>query len=153
MDTEPIIEVLSNIKIGTVISWIIVIGSLIAFISTAAIKIYKLIIKTHESIEENESFKEMVKKHDGQLQEITNVLTSIRNSLDEQRNVNLKNIRHVIVHVCEEAITSGEISACKLKSLEEMFDEYTNVFHGNGYVKTLVIKVRELPVIGITEEE
>lgn len=29
-----------------------------------------------------------------------------------------------------------------------MFEEYTTIFHGNGYVKTMVYKVRELPVKG-----
>ncbi len=33
-----------------------------------------------------------------------------------------------------------------------MYDEYTEIFHGNGYVKTLVMRVRELPIIGKLDE-
>jgi len=29
-----------------------------------------------------------------------------------------------------------------------MYDEYVEIFHGNGYVKTLVTRVRKLKIIG-----
>lgn len=79
---------------------------------------------------------------------INAMLEKIQLSLDEQRDVNLKQIRHTIVHTCEDALERGQISINKLRSLEEMFDEYTGIFHGNGYVKTLVTRVRELEIIG-----
>jgi hypothetical protein len=69
-------------------------------------------------------------------------------SLDEQKEVNLKQIRHTIVHTCEDALEKGEISINKLRSLEEMYDEYVDIFHGNGYVKTLVMRVRKLKIVG-----
>ena len=36
--------------------------------------------------------------------------------------------------------------------LKQMFEEYTKVFHANGYVKTLVMKTRQLPVVGKLDE-
>ena len=42
----------------------------------------------------------------------------------------------------------GEISINKLRSLEEMYEEYVEIFHGNGYVKTLMERVRKLPIVG-----
>ena len=39
-----------------------------------------------------------------------------------------------------------------LRSLEELYEEYTRIFNGNGYVKTLVMKVRALPVVGVLDE-
>ena len=49
-------------------------------------------------------------------------------------------------------IHKGEISINKLRSLEEMYDEYVKIFHGNGYVKTLVIRVRKLKIVGKIDE-
>ena len=79
-------------------------------------------------------------------------LAKINKRLDEQSDVNLKQVRHTIVHTCYDAIAAGEIQVGKLKSLEEMFDEYLNVFHGNGYVKSLVERVRKLPVVGSLDD-
>ena len=54
-----------------------------------------------------------------------------------------------ITGVCEEALEKGEISSSKLNSLEEMYEEYVDIFHGNGYVKTLITKVRkEVKIVG-----
>jgi len=48
----------------------------------------------------------------------------------------------------QQNLDKGEISINKLRSLEEMYDEYVEIFHGNGYVKTLVTRVRKLKIIG-----
>lgn len=69
-----------------------------------------------------------------------------------QNEVNLKQIRHSIVRASEEAISDGSISANRLQSLEELFETYEELFHGNGYVKTLMKKVRSLEVHGLSEE-
>ena len=29
-----------------------------------------------------------------------------------------------------------------------MYEEYVEIFHGNGYVKTLMERVRKLPIVG-----
>ena len=53
------------------------------------------------------------------------------------------------MHTCEDALERGEMSTNKLQSLEEMYEEYTDLFHGNGYVKTLMTRVRkEVKIIG-----
>ena len=82
------------------------------------------------------------------IEEIDKSLKTMNKSLDEQKEVNLKQIRHTIVHTCEDALEKGEISINKLRSLEEMYDEYVDIFHGNGYVKTLVMRVRKLKIVG-----
>ena len=73
-------------------------------------------------------------------------MKDIKKSLDEQKEVNLKQVRYNIVHACDDAISAGAISAGKLRSIEEMYEEYTSIFHGNGYVKTMVLKARQLPI-------
>ena len=86
------------------------------------------------------------------MRDIDDTLQEIKKSLDEQKEVNLKQIRHTIVHTCEDALDKGEISINKLRSLEEMYDEYVKIFQGNGYVKTLVIRVRKLKIVGKIDE-
>ena len=95
---------------------------------------------------------EVIINHDNTLREIEKSLQSINKSLEEQKEVNLKQIRHTIVHTCEEALEKGEISINKLRSLEEMYEEYVEIFHGNGYVKTLMERVRKLPIVGKLDE-
>ena len=60
-------------------------------------------------------------------------------------------MRHSIVRAGEEAISNNCITIRQLKALEEMYEEYTNK-HGNGYVKTLMVKVRNVRIIGKLDE-
>lgn len=148
MDNSFAVEALSSITVGQIIAWISVLAAIITAICTGTIKMYKLFTKYREAKDRNEKQDEIIKSHDTTLKEIDATLQEIRKSLDEQKDVNLKQIRHTIVHTCEDAIDRGEISINKFRSLEEMYEEYTDIFHGNGYVKTLVEKVRQLKVVG-----
>ena len=148
MDTKSVWDLLSSITLGTVIAWITVVFAIAAFFCTGAIKVYELFTKYKEAKDKNEKQEAVIENHDSTLKEIEKTLLEIKNSLDEQKEVNLKQVRHTIVHTCEEALEKGEISINKLRSLEEMYEEYVEIFHGNGYVKTLVYKVRKLKVVG-----
>ena len=152
MNTDDVINILSSISIGTIISWIMVIASIIGSIGFLFIEVYKAFEKSQQIKDENDLFKNMVKDHDTQLKTIIEKLDNISLSMEEQNRLNLKNLRHSIVRAGEEAISDGEISIRKLKSLEEMYDEYSNKYHANGYVKTLMNKVRQLEVIGALDE-
>ena len=148
MDNSSAVEALSSITVGQIIAWFSVITAIITAICTGTIKMYKLFTKYREAKDRNEKQDEIIKSHDATLKGIDATLQVIRKSLEEQKDVNLKQVRHTIVHTCEDALDRGEISINKLRSLEEMYEEYTDVFHGNGYVKTLVEKVRQLKVVG-----
>lgn len=148
MDTKSVWDLLSSISIGTAIAWITVVFAIIAFISTGTVKTYQLFEKYKKAKDKNENQETVIQSHDNTLKEIEKALLEIKDSLNEQKEVNLKQIRHTIVHTCEESLEKGEISINKLRSLEEMYEEYVEVFHGNGYVKTLVYKVRKLKVVG-----
>lgn len=152
MDTQSIWDLLSSIPIGTVVAWVIVICAIISALCAGTIKLYKAFEKYEEVKDKNEKQEKIIEVHEKTIEEIGKALTEIKKSLDEQKEVNLKQIRHTIVHTCEDALDKGEISINKLRSLEEMYDEYIEIFHGNGYVKTLVARVRELPIIGKLDE-
>lgn len=155
MDTKPIWEMLSRIQIGQIVAWLFVLGTIITTLCTVTIKVYNLFLKYKAAKDKDEKQEkkiaeqeEKIKEHEDAFQEIKEELKKVNKSLEEQKDVNLKQIRHTIVHTCEDALDKGEISINKLKSLEEMYDEYVDIFHGNGYVKTLVMRVRKLKIVG-----
>lgn len=151
MDTQPVWDSLSGITIGQIVAWITVILAIISALCTATIKLYKVFTKYKEMKDKEEKQETIIENHDKTLNEIKNSLQEIKNSLVEQKEVNLKQTRHTIVHTCEDCLEKGEISINKLRSLEEMYSEYVDVFHGNGYVKTLVERTRALKIVGKEE--
>ena len=148
MDTKSVWDLLSSIPIGTIVAWIVVICAIITALCTGTIKLYKIFTKYKEMKDKDKKQTEVIENHEKILCEIDKSLKTMNKSLDEQKEVNLKQIRHTIVHTCEDALEKGEISINKLRSLEEMDDEYVDIFHGNGYVKTLIIRVRKLKIVG-----
>lgn len=72
--------------------------------------------------------------------------------MEENDRLELKNLRHKIVHAAEEYIANDKITIRQLKALEELFEEY-HKRNGNSYVTTLMQKVRLLPVIGELDED
>lgn len=149
MNTNEVWDILSNLSIGTVVAWISVICAIIAAICTAAIKLYNIFEKYKKSKDKTAKQEEVIAQHNEAFAEIRAQLKSISEALNEQKEVNLKQVRHTIVHTCEDALERGEMSTNKLQLLEEMYEEYTDLFHGNGYVKTLMTRVRkEVKIIG-----
>ena len=151
-DTQEIWKFLSGIPIGTIVAWVIVIAAIISALCAGTIKLYKLFTKYKEAKDKDEKQQKIIEEHDNTLKEIEQCLEDIKQSLSEQKDVNLKQLRHTIVHTCEDALEKGKISINKLRSLEEMYEEYTDVFHANSYVTTLVLRVRELPIVGKLDE-
>lgn len=152
MDTASVWSTLSGITIGSLVAWCVVVVVIITTIVKGVIKLYTFFDKYKQLKEENANQSKLIKEHDETLKSINESLAKINKRLDEQSDVNLKQVRHTIVHTCYDAIAAGEIQIGKLKSLEEMFDEYLNVFHGNGYVRSLVERVRKLPVVGSLDD-
>lgn len=151
MDTQPIWDSLSGITIGQIVAWITVFLAIISALCTATIKLYKVFTKYKEMKDKEKKQETIIETHDKTLNEIKDSLQEIKQSLIEQKEVNLKQTRHTIVHTCEDCLEKGEISINKLRSLEEMYAEYVDVFHGNGYVKTLVERTRALKIVGKEE--
>lgn len=79
-------------------------------------------------------------------------LDRIIEQLDKKENLDFKKLRNEIVQLGEAAVERGCITIRQLKSLEELYSEYVDTYQGNSYVVTLMIKVRELEVIGKLNE-
>lgn len=151
MDTQPIWDSLSGITIGQIVACITVILAIISALCTATIKLYKVFTKYRDMKDKEQKQETIIETHDKTLTEIKDSLQDIKNSLNEQKDVNLKQLRHTIVQTCEDCLEKGEISINRLRSLEEMYSEYVDVFHANGYVKILVERVRTLKIVGREE--
>ena len=151
MDTQPILDSLSSFSVGRVVAWIVVIGTILSTLCAGTIKLYKVFTKYRDMKDKEQKQETIIETHDKTLYEIKDSLQDIKNSLNEQKDVNLKQLRHTIVQTCEDCLEKGEISINRLRSLEEMYSEYVDVFHANGYVKILVERVRTLKIVGREE--
>ena len=151
METTDVVNLVSGISIGTVIAWITVIFGVLSAIVAVSIKLYKVFERAHKITEEHSEFKNLVKSHDEQLKTISNQISYLQKSIDDQKKDELAKCRYDICRAGEEYLSNGSLTIRQLKSLEEMFDRY-HTKHGNGYVTTLMRKVRTLPVVGKLDE-
>lgn len=150
--TQTVIETLSLIPVGTIIAWIAVLTGIIFAIVTATIKLYKVFEKTHQLKEDNDEFRKKVCAHDEQLKDIQSSLHKIQETMDKQEQHDLKKLRYSLVRAGEEYVSTNQITIRQLRSLEEMYSDYHDQHKGNGYVTTLMRKVRALTVIGELDE-
>ena len=155
MNTNDVWELLSEMQIGTIVAWIVVASSIFGVVGNFVKKFIKLIDKYHDTQEEkkdivakldeqNDKFSKAISDLADSVNNLNHRLDYIQDKLHVQEEVNLKQIRNDIITICDEAIISEKISERKFQLLNELFDEYTNVFHSNGYVADSVKKVKVL---------
>ena len=97
--------------------------------------------------------KKIRSKYDDRFVSFNDKLDKIIEHLDKKDTLDFKKLRHSIVTAGESYIEKGKITIRQLKSLSEMYEEYTDTYDGNSYVETLMNKVVELPVIGKLNEK
>lgn len=136
----------ANLTVGEVIAWGAAIAGIIGGVVTITIRLYKVFGKYRDMQEEKESLYKRLDNFDQTQKKIVEKIDEMQTSINNQSEINYKQLKFFIVQGCTEAIRDGFITAERLKALEEMFDEYQTVYHGNGYVKTLMIKVRGLSI-------
>lgn len=151
METNEVVQTLSSISIGQIVSWVVVISGIISTIIGVTIKLYKVFEKAHKVTEEQSDFRELVKSHDEQLKLISKQISDLQVSIDEHNKDELARQRYSICRAGEEYVANGSLTIRQLRSLEDMYESYHEK-HGNGYVSTLMRKVRALPVIGALDE-
>lgn len=151
MQTQTIIDGLASVPIGTIVAWVTIVAGILAGVSAITVKLYKVFSKYKEKADEYEGLKSDLRAHAETLDKMSKILVKIQGEMQEQVEVNRNQVKHSIVVACDKALSEGRISAGALESLMDLFEEYTDVFHGNGYVKALVDKVLRLPVTGRLE--
>lgn len=155
MSADDVWSILSEIQVGTIATWAVVMTSIIGVAIKFSQNFLKLVDKYHSTQEER---KEIIAKLDEQNEKFTKAISdladsvanldkrldTIQDGLHVQEEVNLKQIRNDIITICDEAIINERISERKYQLLIELFEEYTTVFHGNGYVADSVEKVKSI---------
>ena len=148
MDTKTVLELLSGISVGTIVAWVGAICVIIAAICTGTIKLYKLFTKYKMMKDKDIKQEQSIAQHEKTLKEIGETLQAIQSSINEQKGVSIDQLRYTIVEICDAALAAGEITASKLRSLEELYRDYNGLYKENGYAQTLVMRARELPIAG-----
>ena len=148
MDEASVWAMLSAIPIGTVVAWIAVIGAILVALGVGIVKLYRLFTKYRELKDKDKEQKQKIDEYGEALLEIRANMADMKDKLDEQSHVNLKQVRYSIIQICDNALADGQISAWKLRLLTELYDEYIGVFHANGYIKEIVERTLELPIVG-----
>lgn len=151
METSNVISTLSEIPVGTIIAWVIVLSSIVSLVVSGLVKLYGIFKRADKMQDDNAEFRKMVEDHDVKLKDIIQMLDIIKNKLDTRDKAELTDMRYQIVRAGEEYVSNGHLTIRQLRVLEEMFQEYHSR-QGNGYVTTLMKKVRTLPVIGKLDE-
>jgi len=151
VNADGIFTQISNITIGQVVAFGAVVVSIITAASSAWVKVSKFIRKYNEGKDEKTELEKTVKEHSVKIDNIEKLLGEVKTSMDEQKEREIKRLRHDLVSACESAINDGFITVSRLCSIEDMYDDYKNQFHKNGYTKTLMCKVRNLKIINNVE--
>ena len=152
MDTASVWNTLAGISVGTIFAWGIVIIAIITALVKGIKSLFSFFQKYKQLKDDNEKQSEMLHEHDKILKEMQKTLISINERLDEQKEHNLKQIRSLIVDKCYDALRDNEIPIGKHKALEEMYEEYTKIFNGNGYVRDLMKRVNNIQIVGTLDE-
>lgn len=161
MEDNIIIETISAIPFGVILNWIVGFCAIVAAVSAIAVRLYKVFEKYKNSKDQNTKLKEEVKNHNEKfkkieedIEELHGKIDLVQQTLEQQNTRELNKLRHSICREAEDAIEKGRISIQSLRSLEDMYDDYKNTFHKNGYVKDLMNTVRtSVEIIGSIEEE
>lgn len=147
MSTHDVWNVLSGIPAGTIVAWATVIIAIVTAICAGLKKIHKVYIKYKEQKDKYDTSFEMVRKHEEVLNDIKESLNEIKGFIDEDKGVQKRRLKHDITKMCNRAIEQGHVTMSILRSIEEMFTDYKDIYHGNSWVETLIKKVEQLPII------
>jgi len=89
----------------------------------------------------------MIQKHEKKISDIEQILAEMRDDMQERKKREIKKLRHDLILSCESAIQNECITVSKLCSIEDMYGDYRRLCSKNGYVKTLMVKARNLKII------
>ena len=147
MTKEEVWNIIMNLKIGTVVSWIIVIAAIITGLVLLIKKLFKGFRFVQNYKTEKHQHAERIQRHDLILDDIVARLERLDTRQERLNRALIQSIRHDIVLTCQSAIAEGQISAVQLRELDELYEEYDGA-GGNSYASTLMQKVHGLPIIG-----
>lgn len=145
MDGNVVFEYIAQLPVGVFVRWIVGFLAILSLCCTGTLKLYKVFVKYKEAKEKNEKIKDDVRDHERELvkvnkkiETLSSKMSEIQEILNQQNKRELSKLRYEICEAAQTAIEKGVISKQSFQSLEEMYDDYLNFFHQNGYVKELM---------------
>ena len=147
MKMSEIIEALNCISVGDVLKWIMIIATLVTALAAVSVRCYKLSGKYWKA-------KSCAADKDKTIEDHTESIKSVKEDIKQLVEFNLKMVevnkiitRNSIVRICNESLDVGYIDSIQLQALEDSYDMYQNVLHGNSYVSALVGATRKLRIV------
>ena len=153
MDASSAWQEFSQIPVGKVVAWVLLIIAIISGICALTVKVYKVFEKYKKKKDTDDQILKLITSHENALIEVRNELKKIDSRMAKQDEIMMSQIGHSIVMAAEKAISEEKITFSQLKSITALYKEYRDVYHGNGYVKILMERVEELAVIGKPTED
>lgn len=153
MDAKDLADVLSGVPLSTAIIWGSVIIALFGAVIVGIIRLYRVFSHFREIQDNHDKNVELLLKHDEILDEMNELLKRIDEKIDTEADVHMRSLKHTITTKCNRAIKEEEILMSELRSIEEMYEDYTNIYHGNSWAHTLVEKARNLPIVYDIDDE
>lgn len=150
-DVKNVWDFLSGIPIGTIVAWVIVIASVITAIVVGITKLYKVFTKYRDFEDEHKNKDNQIQTIVKGMNEIKADIGEMKKTMQKQQEVNFKQLQNTIIMNCNNAIKKKGITSEQLRFLEDTYKDYEDIFHGNSYVKGLMMKVRKLPLIDIEQ--
>lgn len=148
---NDVIIALSTVSAGTVLKWILICGAIIGAIVTASVKCYKMFEKVRQYENKRDEHEEFIKQTKEDLSDLKakyiELTDFVKTTREESNRIDQIKLRHSIVRSCEEAINNGTITFDALRSIDELYEVYHDVLHGNSYAADLVNMIHTLPVI------
>ena len=153
MDHTEVINTISQIPVGTIVAWGGVIIGLIVAITAGIVRLYKVFGKFKKEQDAHDQHVQLLLKHEEVLDEIHDDIKKVAEKIDTEADVHMRSLKHTITSKCNRAIKDGEILMSELRSIEEIYDDYSNIYHGNSWAHVLVEKARKLPIIYDLDDE
>lgn len=138
MTKQEVWELLANLKVGTVVAWILVLAAIITVVVVGIRKLFKLFRDYSAYKEGKEATEARLKGHDETLDKIVH-------SNEMQTKLLVQVVRSNIIVICQNAIATGYITDVQLREVTELYELY-ETSGGNSYASMLMDKVRTLPV-------
>lgn len=138
MTKQEVWDLLANLKVGTVVAWIIVLAAIVTVVVIGIKKLFKLFRDYSAYKAGKEATEARLKVHDETLDKI------VANN-EMQTKLLIQVVRSNIIVICQNAIAAGFITDVQLREVTELYELY-ETSGGNSYASMLMEKVKTLPI-------
>lgn len=138
MTQQEVWDLLSNLKVGTVVAWVIVLAAIVTVVAIGIKKLFKL-------FSDYSAYKAGKAKTEARLRVHDETLDKIVKNNEMQTKLLIQVVRSNIIVICQNAIAAGYITDVQLREVTELYELY-ETSGGNSYASMLMEKVKTLPV-------